>query len=110
MFKIKCLAFLFCLISTVAIAKPFKVDRELICDDIGEALKMLPEFNEEIVWQGKNEKGLINILTLNPQTQTWSMLVTDGKTVCLLDFGKGFQVEKRNSPPPKTEKNNLKYI
>lgn len=102
-------AFLFCLISTIANAEPFKVDRALVCDKVTEVFKVIPNYGEQPVWQGKTNKGLHTLLTLNTQTQTWTLIITDGEFACILDEGKGFKVEKEN-PQPRVEKNKLTDI
>lgn len=96
-------AFLFCLVSTIANAQVFEVIRPLKCDNASEVFKLLPQFGEIPVWQGRNENGLINILTLNPQTQTWSLIVTDGQKACLVDSGTGFMVNQNPTPQYRQE-------
>lgn len=106
MFKLKSVAFLFCFISTIANAQPFEVTRPLQCDTASEVFKIIPQFNEVPVWQGRNDNGLVNILTLNPQTQTWTLIVTDGEKACVVDSGKGFMVNQNPAPQPRQPQNN----
>lgn len=107
MLKIKLVAFLFCLISTIANAEPFTINRAIVCNKIGEVFKLIPNFGEQPVWQGKNDKDLITILTLNLQTQTWTVIITNGEHACILDTGKEFRFDV---PQPRVEKNKLTDI
>lgn len=109
MFRVKCVAFLFCLISTIANAEPFNVNRAMICDKMSEVFKILAKYGEKAIWQGKNDKELITTLTLNSTTQTWSLIISDKEFACLLDSGEGFSVASPNSnsspvPKPQSEK------
>ena len=106
MFKIKIVAFLFCLTSTIANAETFQINRAIVCDKIEEVIKLVKKYGEKPIWQGKNNQGLQTVLTLNAQTKTWSLLLTDGELACILDAGPDFTVEKSISNP-KAEKNNL---
>lgn len=107
MFKVKCVAFLFCLISTIANAEPFNVNRAMICDKVSEVFKILVKYNEKVIWQGKNDSELTTMLTLNSTTQTWSLIVSDKEFACLLDSGQGFSVagpSSAPSPKPQSDK------
>lgn len=97
-------AFLFCLASTIANAEVYKVNRTIPCDKATEVFTLLPKYEESSVWQGKNSNNLITLLTINPKTGTWSLIITDGNQACLLDTGKGYAVqsipEQENSKEP----------
>lgn len=104
MLKFKYVAFLFCFISTIANAEPFKVEKSLVCDKLSEVLRLLPNYNEVIEWQGKTDRKLITLLSVNKQTQSWTIITTDGEHACILDQGQGFTV--KTTPAPSQEKNN----
>ena len=109
MSKFKYVAFLFCLISTIANAEPFKVEKSLVCDKLSVVLRLLPNYNEVIEWQGKTDKKLITLLSVNKQTQSWTIITTDGEYACILDQGQSFSVgtnpttnQEKNSKPNMT--------
>ena len=105
MFKTKCVAFLFCLISTIANAEPFKVTRQALCEKANIVLKELVEkFGEKPVWQGKNNQGLFTLILLNPSSETWSVIITDSEFACVIDFGTGY-FGQQPEPKPQVEKN-----
>lgn len=108
MCKAKYVAFLFCLTSTIANAEPFEINRKLQCDTADNIVKILNDFGEKPVWQGKNTNGLLSLLTINPNTKTWSLVITDGDKACLVDAGEGFGM-RQNSTSNSSSKN-LKEI
>jgi hypothetical protein len=63
------------------------------CGTIEQADKILSDYREEIVFSGLRpstieESGAFWILSLNPFTQTWSLLTIDSRgTVCIRDTG-----------------------
>lgn len=100
-------AFLFCLTSTIANAQSFQLNHKLYCDKAKEIFRALFEQGEKPLWQGKNEKGFVTVLMLNAQTQSWTLVMTDGETACALDFGKGFTVgsgQEKKTPQRDFEK------
>jgi hypothetical protein len=90
MCKSKYVAFLFCLTSTIANAQSFEIDRKLHCDKVDNIVKILKEFGEIPIWQGRNNQGLTNIVTINTTTNTWTIIVTDGDKACVMDDGEGY--------------------
>lgn len=106
MLKVKCVAFLFCLISTIVNAETFKINRTLICEKAEIVLKVLAQdFGEKPVWQGKNSQGLFSLLTANTKTESWSIVITDGENACVLDSGTGYMNPNRPDTKPQVEKN-----
>lgn len=103
-------AFLFCLLSTIVNAEVFQVTRTVPCDKANQVMSILPKYGESPVWQGKNTKGLFVLLTMNPGSETWSLIVTDGEFACLLESGTGFIVQKDSVQPPKSKPEPEKQI
>ena len=108
MFTLKNVAFLFCLVSTIANAQPFQVTRPMQCDKVSEIFKIISDFNETPIWQGKNQDGFVSILTLNPNTKTWSIIITDGDKACLADSGEGFIINQNLNPELRQQQNRSK--
>lgn len=104
MLKVKSVAFLFCLISTIVNAEPFKINRALICEKADIVLKTLErEFGEKPVWQGKNNQDLNTLLLANTKTESWSIVITDGENACVLDSGSSYS-NPNARPRPQVEK------
>lgn len=100
MLKVKYVAFLFCLVSTIANAEPFKINRPAVCEDATVVLKELIEkFGEQPVWQGKTEQGLYGMILANPDSKSWSYIITDGKKACLVDSGTGYSTTQPEAKP-----------
>lgn len=105
MLKIKCVAFLFCLVSTIANAETFKINRTLICEKADVVLKTLEkDFGERPVWQGKNIQGLNSLLIANTKTESWTIVITNGEHACVLDSGTGYMNPTTPQPKPQVEK------
>lgn len=83
-------AFLFCITSTIANAELFQITKTLPCDKASKLLSLMEDFRESPTWQGKNNKGVYTILLTNKDTKTWTLVLTDGVSVCILDSGQGY--------------------
>jgi hypothetical protein len=106
MLKVKLVAFLFCLTSTIANAEPFKINRTVLCEKANIVLNSLEkEFREKPVWQGKNNQELNTLLVVNTKTESWTIVITDGEHACVIDSGKSYSnPNARPTPPPQVEK------
>lgn len=72
-----------------------------MCEKANIVLKELGEkYGEKPVWQGKNSQGLFTVLMLNPASETWTVVITDGDLACVLDSGTGFM---KQQPEPKSQ-------
>lgn len=101
MFKSIITAVSIALVSTPASSEVFTVNRTLTCDDLKIVVELLKKYGERVVWQSHSDKGLFNILTLNNETQTWSIVITNGQSACLVDSGKGYVMKsepQKDSP------------
>lgn len=100
MLTTKYVAFLFCLVSTIANAEPFRINRPAVCEDATVVLKELMEkFGEQPIWQGKTEQGLLGLILANPDSKTWSYVVTDGQKACLVDSGDAYTGQQSETKP-----------
>ena len=75
-----------------ASAESVEVNKKVVCDD---ASKMLPwfeaEHGEKPVWIGDVSSTARAALILNPETRTWSFVMYNSETACLLEDGTGFK-------------------
>ena len=91
--KIAALAFLFCLISTIANAQVFKSKKDITCGNTKFMIKTLSgeDIDEHPVWVGTTEETKTRtIILVNNATQTWSIVQLDDKIACVLGVGEGF--------------------
>lgn len=84
------MAFLFCLISPIANAKPFQLDKPTVCDKTEKVFDSLGnKHKEKPVWIGKdaqNDSGYA--LFLNEKTRLWTIVQFNESMACVLGIGK----------------------
>lgn len=91
------LAFLFCLISTIANAQ-IKLDKPVFCDSATAILQIIKDRYREIpVWVGSQSKGII-MLTVNDATQSWTLLELYDEVACILSNGNKFNIMQQIRP------------
>ena len=100
MYKSTLAALALCLTSGVAVADPFTVNRTLTCDTLKAVIDLLAQYGEKVAWQSSSDKGLTNILTTNRETQTWTIVITNGQSACLVDSGKGYTMKQDTQREP----------
>lgn len=72
---------------------------ELSCFPLQDVVTSLTkDYKEMVRWAGSKDR-LEYLLFLNPQTKTWSLGFTDGKTFCSLGEGVGFVEVNVNKNP-----------
>lgn len=87
--RIVILAFLFCLISSIANAEQYQVRKVMICDK-SEIIfgKLATEFKETPIWGGKDiQDGSGYVVTSNKDTGDWTLLQYDKETACVIGVG-----------------------
>lgn len=58
------------------------------CGPLEQILAKLAEkYGEGMLWQGRDAKGRLTIVTANPNGTTWTALVVSGPTTCVADHG-----------------------
>ncbi len=92
MFKKNIVAFLFCLISTIANAQnesPYSSQKPVLCDKANKVLSALMEKWGEIpVWTAKDgQDNTRYLLLVNSKTRTWTLLQFTPETACILGLG-----------------------
>lgn len=83
------MAFLFCLISTIANAQEI-VDlvKPLKCSDAESVMNYFTvNYQEAPLWVGKTTTGTWITLLVNRETRTWTMIEYDVKMACVLGAG-----------------------
>lgn len=95
--KKSALAFLFCLISTLANAQIFESKTTVRCGETRYILVNLlgEEIEEHPFWVGtNNDSKTSTVVMINDQTQTWTVVQFDKKIACVLAVGEGFKFKK----------------
>lgn len=82
-------AFLFCLISSIANAQSFQSSKPVLCAEIKELFKTLSgDFKEIPMWSGKDASNDSRYaLFINEKTGTWTILQFSADTACVLGLG-----------------------
>lgn len=64
-----------------------------LCSKLDTVLQaiMISEFKELPVWVGDAEKGVKLALVANEKTKTWTMILYDDKTACIMLAGEGYR-------------------
>ena len=82
---------------------------ELFCDDTNKIAKLLVEEYKEVpivVGSTDNTYGSVMTLWTNPETRTWTILVTKKDKSCVLDTGGKFEVVGKKATQTSLQKYN----
>lgn len=90
MLKNYAVAFLFCLISSIANAQPIiDLVKEIKCSDVSVIMSYFNNnFQERPIWVGQTVTGTYITLLVNREKHTWTMIEYDAKLGCVLGAGK----------------------
>lgn len=77
-------------VSIFAIAGYFEINKKLPCGSIEEVVESLKEFDESPMWYGNVSDTVKTVLLVNPNTTTWSFIITADKSGCVLSSGTGY--------------------
>ena len=83
------MAFLFCLISSIANAETFQLRKVMICDK-SEIIfeKLAKDFQEYPIWNGKDQQDdSYYALTVNRQSGSWTLVQFFKDIACVLGVG-----------------------
>lgn len=83
------MAFLLCLISTVANAQAFTTNKPVICDDSKTVIAFLGErYGERLVWMANDAQDLSKFgLFVNEKTKSWTLLQFTTEVACVVGLG-----------------------
>lgn len=104
MFKIIPIAFSL-IFSSASLAEPVIIDKKVACDDTSKMLPFLVDkYNEQPIWVGNIEKPKDSkpkepsylAVTLNKETQSWSVIIYNRDISCLIDSGKGYRIPEES--------------
>lgn len=94
----KIMAFLFCLISSIAHAQEIiDLQKPMKCSDAQSVMNYFVDTHKETpVWVGKSVHNTHITLLMNPATRSWTMIEYGDKIACVLGAG-----EDRSGSQPK---------
>jgi hypothetical protein len=83
------MAFLFCLISSIAHAQPIiDLNKAMKCSDPQKVMKYFADIHKEIpVWVGKTVHNSHITLLMNRETRSWTVIEYDATLACVLGAG-----------------------
>lgn len=73
-----------------AYAEQTKIKKEVVCNTADAIYDAIGRAGEQPIWSGELEKSNI-IVTVNIETQDWTVIQTNGEIACVIDIGKKFK-------------------
>ena len=73
-----------------ASAESTTLKKEVVCNTAEHIYSAIGKAGEQPIWVGDLEKTSI-IVTVNIETQDWTVIQTNGEIACVLDIGKKFK-------------------
>ena len=88
------MAFLFCLLSSIANAQPFESRKPVLCDDAQTLIKSLTEnYDEKPIWTARNPVDETRFgLFVNSKTKSWTLLQMTPKIACIIGVGEDSKI------------------
>ena len=93
---------LMCMIAVplAAVAEQVRLNKEVVCDDASNILPQLIKLGEQPIFAGTLTESSV-VFMVNPDTQSWTVVQTDGNVACVIDVGEGFKFQLPKSNPIK---------
>ena len=73
-----------------AYAEQTTLKKEVVCDTADAIYNAISQAGEQPIWSGELEKSNI-IVTVNIETQEWTIIQTNGEIACVIDIGEKFK-------------------
>lgn len=93
------LAFLLCLVGSIANAQAFQSRKPVVCDDVKKIIESLNQnFEEKPVWMAKDQSDDTRYsLFVNQKTGSWTLLQFTSTVACILGVGEDSKFIFENS-------------
>ena len=87
-------AFLFCLISSIANAQPFEARKPVLCDNVQTLIdSLLHNYQEKPTWMARNPQDDTRFtLFVNSKTGAWTLLQMTPEVACIIGVGEDSQL------------------
>ena len=83
-----------------ASAEQVRLNKEVVCDDANVVFPALAKFDEQPMFVGTLTASTV-VFMANVETQSWTIVQTDGNVACVIDIGEGFKFQLPKSNPIK---------
>ena len=89
--RILCMAFLFCLASSIANAEPIQRRKVVMCDAVETIFRaVFEDYKEKPVWFAKDLPTPTQyVITASAENDTWTLIQYDDTQACVLGVGTG---------------------
>jgi hypothetical protein len=80
-------------IPTVSLAQTVTLQKSILCGEFKAAVEHLKtQYGEKAIWQGKTNIDTTVIFYLNPETNSWTLIETNGDLACSISVGESIEV------------------
>ena len=83
-----------------ASAEQVRLNKEVVCDDANVVFPALAKFDEQPMFVGTLTASTV-VFMANVETQSWTIVQTDGNVACVIDIGEGFKFQILTPSPDK---------
>ena len=73
-----------------AVAEQTTLKKEVVCNTADAIYNAIGQAGEQPIWAGELAKSSI-IVTVNIETQEWTVIQTNGEIACVIDIGEKFK-------------------
>jgi len=84
----------------VAFAEQVRLNKEVVCNDANIIFPAIASYGEQPMFVGTLTASSI-VFMVNTETQSWTVVQTDGKVACIIDDGTGFKFQIPQPGPDK---------
>lgn len=89
----KIILMLLLVLPTLTLAQAITLQKTVLCGEFNAAVDNLKkQYGEKALWQGKTINGTTVIFFLNPETNSWTLIETNGDLACSLSVGESIEV------------------
>lgn len=88
----------------LSFAEPVRINKTVICNDLDELISVIQDRRLEVIdWLGINSSDTSYVLTVNKDTQSWTILQINIKenVGCVVGSGAGYHNEPNKAVAPK---------
>ena len=81
------------LVPMLSFAQTVTLHKSILCGEFNAAIDHLKkQYGEKAIWQGKTNIDTTVIFFLNPETNSWTLIETNGDLACSISVGESIEV------------------
>lgn len=81
------------LVPVLSFAQTVTLQKSILCGEFKPAVEHLKtQYGEKAIWQGKTNIDTTVIFFLNPETNSWTLIETNGDLACSISVGESIEV------------------